>query len=268
MANQLTTDPKLEFSAFMTSDAVKSRVNQLIGGEKGTRFISTLVSAVKTNPTLANCEKGSLLNCALLAASLDLSPSPQLGQFYLVPFKGVATPQVGYRGYIQLAIRSGQYRRLNVMEVKEGELLRYNPADEEIELKLMDDPEAREKAKTIGYYAMFEYTNGFRKAIYWSRARAEAHGRKYSQSFSRDGSPWQAHFDAMAKKSLIRELLGKWGVMSIDMQTAIVKDAAVLDAQGEVAGYVDTPATPAPEAAGNADVAATGLNPAEAAIAG
>lgn len=150
---------KLDFSVYLTQDAAKQQINKLLGGKVGPRFISALVSAVQANPALQECTNSSLLNAALLGESLNLSPSPQLGQYYMVPYdnsnKGKeAQFQLGYKGYIQLAIRSGQYKKLNVLSIKEGELIRFDPLNEEIEVNLIQNEEQREAAPTIGYYAM------------------------------------------------------------------------------------------------------------------
>ena len=148
-------------TAYLTQDAVKNQINKVVGGKNGTRFVSSIVSAVQTTPALQECTNPSILSAALLGEALNLSPSPQLGQFYMVPFKnkkkGVteAQFQLGYKGYIQLAIRSGYYKKLNVLAIKEGELIRYNPLEEEIEVSLIEDDIEREETPTAGYYAMF-----------------------------------------------------------------------------------------------------------------
>ena len=266
----------------MSNDAVKNQINSVVGGKNGTRFISSIVSAVTTNPALKECENPSILSAALLGESLKLSPSPQLGQFYLVPYvKKIkvldvetgreewgeikqAQFQIGYKGYLQLAIRSGQYKKINVIAIKEGELIKFDPLNEELEVKLIEDEEERENAKTVGYYAMFEYLNGFRKAIYWSRDKMLKHADKYSQAFSKDGytkkvkgkdvkvvsfadyeqgkynerdewlysSFWYKDFDEMAKKTMLRQLISKWGIMSIELQNAIESDMAVIHEDG------------------------------------
>lgn len=180
--NSLTkskSNQRFGITAYLTQDAVKQQINNVIGGKDGQRFISAIVSAVNTNPALQECTNQSILSGALLGESLKLSPSPQLGHYYLVPFndreKGkVATFQLGYKGYIQLAIRSGQYKKLNVMAIKEGELEYFDPLNEDIKINLMVDSwDEREEAPTIGYYAFFELTNGFRKRCIfttgWSR---------------------------------------------------------------------------------------------------
>ncbi len=236
---------RLGITAYLTNDAVKNQINNVIGGKNGTRFISSVVSAVNNNPALQECTNQSILSGALLGESLNLSPSPQLGQYYLVPFndknKGkVAQFQLGYKGYIQLAIRSGQYKKLNVLAIKEGELIRYDPLNEEIEVQLIEDEEAREESKTIGYYAMFEYTNGFKKTLYWSRKKMEAHALKYSKGYAakKGYTFWEKDFDGMAYKTMLRQLISKWGIMSIDMMTAMDGDMAVINEDG-TKDYVD-----------------------------
>lgn len=236
---------KLGITAYLTADAVKNQINNVVGGKDGTKFISAVVSAVNNNPALQECTNQSILSAALLGQSLNLSPSPQLGQYYMVPFndksKGkVAQFQLGYKGYIQLAIRSGQYKKLNVLAIKEGELIRFDPLNEEIEVKLIDDEEARETAETIGYYAMFEYTNGFKKAMYWSKKKMEAHALKYSKGYQakKGYTFWEKDFDGMAYKTMLRQLISKWGIMSIDMMSAMDADMAVINEDG-TKEYVD-----------------------------
>lgn len=242
---QKKSNQRLGITAYLTADAVKNQINNVVGGKNGTRFISSVVSAVNANPALQDCSNQSILSGALLGESLNLSPSPQLGQYYLVPFndknKGkVAQFQLGYKGYIQLAIRSGQYKKLNVLAIKEGELIRFDPLNEEIEVKLIEDEEAREQAETIGYYAMFEYVNGFKKAMYWSKKKMEAHALKYSKGYQakKGYTFWEKDFDGMAYKTMLRQLISKWGIMSIDMQSAIDADMSVINEDG-TKDYVD-----------------------------
>lgn len=231
---------KTGLTAYLTNDAVKNQINNVIGGKNGDRFISSIVSAVQTNSALQECTNPSILSAALLGESLKLSPSPQLGQYYMVPFnnnkKGFkeAQFQLGYKGYIQLAIRSGQYKKLNVLAIKEGELVRFDPLNEEIEVNLIEDEEAREEAPTVGYYAMFEYTNGFKKVMYWSKKKMEAHALKYSKGYKakKGYTFWEKDFDAMAYKTMLRQLISKWGIMSIDMQSAMDVDMAVIHEDG------------------------------------
>ena len=263
LANRQT---KTGLTAYLTRDAVKKQINSVVGGKNGTRFISSIVSAVQVTPALQECTNPSILSAALLGEALNLSPSPQLGQFYMVPFdnkkKGVkeAQFQLGYKGYVQLAERSGYYKKLNVLAIKEGELVRYDPLNEEIEVNLIEDDVEREETPAMGYYAMFEYENGFRKTLYWSKKKMLAHAEKYSPAFKRNGgarslellqqgkipekemwkysSFWFKDFDGMAMKTMLRQLISKWGIMSIDLQTAVDKDMAVIHEDGS-AEYVE-----------------------------
>ena len=247
MSNLVTRTNKPKFSVAIQSDTYKNLINQTLGDkDRATRFIASISSAVATNQALQECDAGTILSGALLGESLNLSPSPQVGQYYLVPFNDskrgckVAQFQLGYKGYIQLAIRSGQYKKLNVLAIKKGELIKYDPLNEEIEVNLIEDEEERENAETIGYYAMFEYTNGFRKSLYWSKSKMEKHALKYSTGYKakKGYTYWEKDFDGMAYKTMLRQLISKWGIMSIDMQQAVEKDMATINTDGTYE-YVD-----------------------------
>lgn len=274
---------QLPFSVAIQGKGYQNLINNTLRDPAvANRFIASVTSAVSANAELQKCEAGSILSAALLGESLKLSPSPQLGQYYMVPFKqkekldkqgNIIQPEttkaqfiLGYKGYIQLAIRSGQYRKLNVLPIKQGELMGYDPLEETIRVRMVQDEIQREQLPTIGYYAFFEYINGFKKAIYWSREKMLAHADRYSAAFSAYGTTgrypkvsyddyvagkydpkdewkyssfWYKDFDGMACKTLLRQLISKWGVMSIDLQTAIEKDMAVINSNG-VAEYVES----------------------------
>ena len=244
-------ETKVGLTAYLTQDAVKDQINKVVGVKDGQKFITSIISAVQINPKLQECTNSSLLTAALLGASLNLSPSPQLGQYYPVPYKNNKTGvteaqfQIGWKGMYQLAIRSGQYKKLNVLAIKEGELIRYDPIEEEIEVNLIQDDEVRENTPTIGYYTFFELVNGYRKAMYWSKAKMMAHAKRYSQGYRNDLAKgtsytfWSTDFDGMAYKTMLRQLIGKYGVMSIEMQTAYESDQAVIHEDGSKS-YVDT----------------------------
>lgn len=266
MANEIqktSNANKMTFSAFMTSDLVKNRVNKIIGSEKGgAKFVANIVSAVQNNPTLQECSNQSILSCALVANALDLSLSPQLGLIYMIPFNNKQTGtkeaqiQLSYKSYIQLAIRSGYYKKINVLPIKKGELIKYDPLEEEIEVKLIEDEVERENAETIGIYGMFQYSNGFRKCIYWSMEKILNHADKYSQSFNKKtyedikngkiaqkdmwkySSPWYSKTDDMASKTVLKQLLSKYGILSVEMQEAFEKDQSVIKEDGTPV-YVD-----------------------------
>lgn len=283
--NAIQTQPqRVPFSAIISSSAMqKSIANTLQDPKKVERFTASIITAVSVNPALQECVPHTIISAALLGESLNLTPSPQLGQFYMVPFKdkknNVTNAQfcLGYKGLIQLALRSGYYKSLNVITIKQGELVKWDPFTEEITLKLEEDEDKRDKLPTIGYAAMFEYLNGFRKTIYWSKEKMLTHADRYSAAFSKDttqikvrgqmktkvsyadyeagnypkddewmySSFWYKDFDGMAHKTLLRQLISKWGIMSIDLQTAFEADTqadmAVIDPKtGEVLAEIDT----------------------------
>ena len=256
------TPQKPKFSVAITTKGYQTLINNTLGDpQRARRFVSAITSAVAVNPALQECEAGTILAGALLGESLNLSPSPQLGQYYLVPFKSKAkydrqgnllSPEVvkaqfvlGYKGYIQLALRSGAYADLDVMDIKQGEYLGKDPMTGKPRFSFIEDDDERDRLETIGYMAYFEYLNGFRKVVYWSREKMLSHADKYSPAFSaksfqdiQDGkiaekdmwrysSSWYKNFDDMAKKTLLRHIISRWGVMSPEMQTAFERDSSV-----------------------------------------
>lgn len=240
-----------KFSAMISTPGYQKMINNTLQDPKqAQRFIASITSAVATNPALQECDPPTILSGALLGESLGLSPSPQLGQYYLVPFqnnkKGCKDAQfvLGYKGYVQLALRSGYYKHLNVIAVKAGELVRFDPLTEEVEINLNPDELARENSASIGYLATFEYLNGFRKTIYWSRDKMEAHALRYSKGYAakKGYTFWEKDFDAMAFKTMLRQLISKWGIMSIDLQTAFEQDTVVESEDYVEAAEISLPA--------------------------
>lgn len=234
--NAVANAQKTTFATMIKSDAVQKSLSGTLGDAmKAKTFTASLISAVSTTPTLRECDGMSIISAALLGESLKLSPSPQLGQIYFVPFRDnktgttKATFQLGWKGYYQLALRSGQYRSLDAVAVKEGELEEYNPITGEIKLNPISDPVTREHAKTIGYYAFFELVNGFKKQMYWSKEKMEQHALKYSMGYKakKGYTFWEKDFDSMALKTMYRQLIGKYGIMSIDMQKAYANDTTI-----------------------------------------
>lgn len=253
-------------SAFLDGDKVKKMLTASLGSEKARQsFTSNIVSCVSANPALQNCDFSSVVSGGLLATSLQLSLNPSLGFCYLVPFEDrknnrtVATFILSYKGYIQLAIRSGLYKDIGTMEVKEGEYKGKDPTTGKPVFEWIVEDDERDEKKTIGYMAYFEYLNGFKKVIYWSKEKMLKHADQYSKAFSKDAvksqypnkcrasfadfeagkvpesemwkysSYWYKAFDLMAQKTLIRQLISKWGVMSIEMQKAYEADKDELD---------------------------------------
>ena len=259
---------KRSFTNFMATTGNKLISSTITDPKRKTQFIANLMTAISNNPTLQECDQVSVVAGALQAEALHFPLNNSLGYVYLVPFNdkkaGIkkAQFQIGYKGYIQLAIRSGLYKDINVIEVKEGELGNFNPLYGQ-QYNWIEDYDKRQKAKTIGYVAMLELTNGFKKEMFWKWEAMLDHADKYSQAFNKDwylklingetiydakgnvvppyklSSFWYSSFDEMAKKTMIRQLLSKWGIMSVEMQEAYIKDQAEMKADGTY-DYIDS----------------------------
>lgn len=232
MANQ----PIPQLPALLKSDKIKTRFNEVLG-KNAAPFMSALLTVYNGNDKLQECDGWSILGAAGLAATLNLSVTPSLGQAYIVPFKGKATFQVGVRGLVQLAHRTKQYAALHAGKVCDGEIAGFNPVTGEpiIGEKLSDE--------VVGYVAYMRLVNGFEKTVYMTKAEIEAHALKYSQSYGYDkrfgkkSSPWSTNFDTMASKTVLKRLLNAWGILSADMAEALQADQAVVDKQ--TVTYVD-----------------------------
>ncbi len=287
MANNLaTTNQKSisnnqpKFSVFMSQENIKNLVQQAVG-QNAQSFTTAIISAVSNNPDLQKCSQVTILSAALQGEALKLSPSPQLGQYYMVPFNkkdkqgnivSVSAQFIlGAKGYKQLAMRSGQYRDIDVLEIKEGEYKGRDKATGKQLFEFIEDDDVREEKSTIGYMAYFELLNGFRKTVYWTKNKMIKHADTYSQAFSADkyddyingkvpqkelykySSFWYKNFTEMAFKTLLRYLLSQWGVMSIEMQKAIDLDNTVINENGEPSyveleeGGMETPVQAAEE---------------------
>ena len=264
MANEIVNQ-KPKFSVAIQSDAYKKLINNTLGDpDRAKRFIASISSAVATNPSLQECDAGTILSSALLGEALNLSPSPQLGHYYLVPYKNTkkgttdAQFQLGWHGYYQLAIRSGQYKDLDVIEIREGEYLGRDKLTGKQSFEFIENETERLSKPVIGYLGYFELLNGYKKQIYMSKEEMEQHANTYSKAFNLEdykklkagqipekdmwkySSYWYKDFDGMAFKTILRRLISKYGVMSIEMQDAYTKDMAVLHENGEYE-YVDNP---------------------------
>jgi recombination protein RecT len=250
------------FGQFMATVGNKLVESTLQDPARKQQFVANLVTAVANNPTLRECDQLSVVSAALQAEALHFPINNSLGYVYLVPFNDkkrgckVAQFQIGYKGYIQLAIRSGQYKSINVVEVKEGELGEYDPLNGQ-SFHWIKDYATRKAAKTIGYVGQFELVNGFKTQLYISYEEMLDHADTYSQAFSAEtykqliagtykgdawklSSFWYKDFDSMSKKTVLRQLLSKWGIMSVEMQEAFIKDQTEMKENGDYE-YIDNP---------------------------
>jgi len=227
--SNLTQKPTL--TGILSNESVKKRFDEMLG-KKSAGFISSIISATKGNPKLANCEPNSIVSSAVIAATLDLPIQSNLGFAAIVPyttkvdgqFVDVAQFQIMWRGLVQLAIRSGQYRTINTSEVYEGELVKYSRVTGECEI----DESQKKSEKIVGYVAYFKLVTGFEKYLYMSREEVEKHALKYSQTYKKGFGKWKDDFDSMAKKTVLKLLLSKFGILSVDIQNALTFDQSVV----------------------------------------
>jgi recombination protein RecT len=201
--------------SLLASPTVIKRFEEVLG-KRATQFTASILSLYNNEKMLQKAEPMSVISSAMIAATLDLPVDKNLGYAWIVPYGGKAQFQLGYKGYIQLALRTGQYRFINVTPIHEGELIKWNPLTEEIDI----DFDQRESEAVIGYAAYFELLNGFRKTVYWTKEQVEKHRKKFSKS----DFGWKNDWDAMAMKTVLKNLLSKWGILSVEMQKAVMED--------------------------------------------
>ena len=242
------------FNACISNEATQQYLQQVLH-EKKSSFTNNVIALVSNNASLQECQPMSLIYASLKATALDLPLDPNLGFAYIIPYKNTkkgvtdAQFQIGYKGFIQLAIRSGQFLLINVTDIRDGELQGENLLTGEMTFTRVPD---REQKPVIGYVAFFKLTNGFSKTLYMTVGEVKAHAGRYSQTFSskldyiRNSSKWTTDFDAMAKKTVLKLLLSKYAPLSVEMQNAIQNDQAVIDDQGD-AQYLDNPEEQTPE---------------------
>jgi recombination protein RecT len=224
---ELATIPALQ--SMLANVNVKKRFEEMLG-KKAAGFMSSIVSITNGSKQLQSCEPKTILSAASIAAALDLPINPNLGFAAIVPYGKEATFQMMYKGFIQLGLRTGQYKLMNAAEIYEGELVSRNRVTGEIVL----DFDAKKSDKVVGYCAYFQLINGFEKYLYMTVEEIEKHAKKYSQTyrstkdFIREKSKWTTDFHAMALKTVIKLLLSKYGILSVDMQTAVQADQSVV----------------------------------------
>ncbi len=232
--------------ALMSRPDVIQKFQEILG-KRASTFATSVIQIVNSNDLLKNADPMSILNCAMVAATLDLPLNNQIGFAWIVPFKKnsknpdgswnstvVAQFQIGYRGFNQLALRTGQYEAINCIPVYDNQFKSFNSLTETLDADFTIDG----TGTVVGYCAYFRLLNGFEKTVYWSRKKAEEHGKKYSKSFT--SGPWKDDFDSMAVKTVLKNTLAKWGILSVEMQKAITVDQGVInDESGEDVTYID-----------------------------
>jgi recombination protein RecT len=238
MGQELTVHQKnvVSFRNLAEAPAYMNRFKQVLN-DRAPQFAASLVQLVSGSSYLAQCDPNTIMAAAITAAALDLPIDKNLGFAHIVPYKNVAQFQMGYKGFVQLAVRTGQYKFLNCCVVHKGQLIKYDELTGEVVL----DAGKKANDEVLGYAAYFKLMNGYEHAEYWSKAEVEAHARRYSQAYKQDReTPWKTNFDAMALKTVIKSLLSHWGIMSIEMQRAMVNDQGVRSSiDSDVVAYPD-----------------------------
>lgn len=209
----------------LANEGMKKKFTEILG-KKAPGFMASILSLYNGDTNFSKVDGYSIVNSALIAATLDLPINKEFGFAWIIPYGKQAQFQVGYKGYVQLALRTGQYKNLNVIEIYDGQLKAFNPLTEEIELDLSSSFEIGER-KLLGYAFYMRLLNGFEKTIYWPIEKVKAHAQKFSKTYN--NGPWKTDFDAMARKTVLKNGLTKWGILSVEMQKAIEVDQATID---------------------------------------
>lgn len=230
---QLQGQSQITIARLVHDKGFIEKANDVLGS--GTQqFMSSVLTLANSSPELQKCDPIKLYNVCLMSAAIKLPFNQNLGQAYVIAYKGEPQLQIGWKGFVQLAQRSGQFKTINCTDVREGEIKNNDRLTGEIEFEWIENEAERIKAPVIGYVAFFELLNGFRKMLYMTKAEIDAHAKRYSQTYKRGYGVWKDNFDAMAQKTVIKLILNKYAPLSIDMQKAIELDQS--DGDGE---YID-----------------------------
>lgn len=230
---------KLTTKDLFGQQSIQQRFEAILG-KKAQGFISSVLQVINGNKLLKNADPSTVLNAAATAASLDLPINPNLGFAWIVPYKGQAQFQIGWKGFVQMALRTGQYKRINVTEVYKNQFKSFNRLTE----VLNSNFDIVGEGEIVGYASYFMLNNGMEKMTYWSKEEVVSHAKKYSKAYGSSHSPWndKDQFHAMAKKTVLKNTISKWGIMSIEMQTAQLADQSVQEDQGSYK-YIDNETT-------------------------
>lgn len=241
MANEImkqqTTKKTLTVADYAHNESFKKKIEETLG-KRTPQFISSVLALVNTNTNFNKCNPVDIFNTCLMAASMDLPINKDLGQAWVIPYGNQPQLQIGWKGFVQLAQRSGLFKTINTTDVREGEIKGRDRLSGEIVFDWIEDDAEREKAKVVGYIAFFRLTNGFEKSLYMTVDELNAHGKKYSKSFNRSDALWKTDFPAMASKTVLKLLLNRYAPLSVDSVLRKAIDADQADADGN---YMDNP---------------------------
>ena len=223
------------FNQTLMNEKTKEFIKSVLG-KKASSYISNITTLVNNTEGLQKCDPLTIINAGLKATVLDLSIEPSLGRAYVIPYGNVAQFQIGYKGLIELCTRSGYYEKINAREVRKGEFLGEDFKTGDIDFQFMPD---REKLPVIGYMAYFKLKNGVEKTFYMTKEQCEAHGKQYSKTYNNPSGCWKLDFDGMALKTVLKLMLGRWGILSTEIQSAITNDQAVFKDFDSKPEYLD-----------------------------
>lgn len=272
----MTNTPTVSLQNYIRSSLVQETIEQTVGGKNAGNFTTSLLSVVNSNPVLQECPPQTVIKAAITAAALNLPIDPNLGFAYIIPYNNTkkekvtvtkadgstfekwethkqqeAQFQLGYKGFIQLAQRSGQFKRINATDVRDGEYAGIDRRSGEIDFEWIDDETERNKKKVVGYLGYFRLLNGFEKELYMTVEELKAHAKKYSASYRSGYGQWVDNFDGMARKTVLKLLISKYGALSTHLQEAILADQAAVDEDGYKYVDNDKDDTPKPDDKGN-----------------
>jgi recombination protein RecT len=233
MTTELSTS---RLDGLIQTDGIKKRFNEVLK-ERAPQFMSSVLSLSRGNKALESCDPMSVLSAAMIAATLDLPITPSLGQAYIVPYGGVAQFQIGWKGYVQLALRTGKYKLINAVNVKEGQLKKHNSFTGEYEFQ-----EEATSETVIGYLSYFKLSNGYEHWFYMTKEEVEKHAKRYSKMYQAGKGRWIEDFDGQARKTVTKLNLSKYGLLSVEMQKALQDDEAI-----DIDGTPSYPDNPTPE---------------------
>ena len=263
MANEIVVKEKKGIADYLTTPAVKENITNVLGKDHVDSFVADVVACVQNNETLAKCTNKSIFSAALLSKSINLPLTPQLGYCYLVPYDNKkqkdgktvyekeATFQMGWKGYVQLALRSNNFKKIVTTDVRKGEITGFNPFEDEYEVhpiefekRIAKDDKGNYLIPIVGSYAKIVFSNGMSKEMYMSKEDMLTFATRYSKAYRNDMNKhtsysfWTTSFDDMAKKTMLRQLLGKYGLLTAELQTAYTHDMAIERDDGSL-DYVD-----------------------------
>lgn len=237
MANENAVQKKVTVATLAHNEQFNKRIEETLG-RRTPQFMTSVTSLVNSNKAFENCNPYSVFDACLAAASMNLPVNKDLGQAWIIPYGNKAQLQIGWKGYIQLAQRSGLFKTINTTDVREGEIVSRDPLTGDIEFKWIQNDAERNEKPVVGYLAYFKLLNGFEKNLYMTVEELQAHGAKYSKTYKSGSSVWKTDFAAMASKTVLKLLLNRYAPLDI---VPVLAEAIAADQTDGKGDYIDNP---------------------------